>query len=142
MTICDKKDQRGKIARWLIELEEYEFDLVHLPGKENVKADFMSRSNHTAFPPAGRLEENVYAVVNESFRTQLKTEQNSDVIIKQATDELVNNDVVSTGRLKRVTKQLRMKDGVLTKSDRPVIPRKMYDYVTSPRGRYQVALWG
>ena len=99
VTIRDKKDPRGKIARWLMELEEYEFDIVHLPGKENVKADFMSRGNPTAFPSAGRLEENVYAVVNESFRTQLKIEQNSDAIIKRATDELVNNGAVSTGRL-------------------------------------------
>ena len=33
------------------------------------------------------------------------------------------------GRLKRVNKQLRMEKDMLTKSGRPVIPKKMYNYV-------------
>ena len=33
-----------KVIRWKMELQEYNFDLVHVAGKDNVVADFMSRN--------------------------------------------------------------------------------------------------
>ena len=33
LTIRNKKDPRGKVARWLMELQEYNFDISHIPGK-------------------------------------------------------------------------------------------------------------
>ena len=42
--IRNKKDPRGKIANWLMELEEYDYVIQHIPGKDNVIADCLSRS--------------------------------------------------------------------------------------------------
>ena len=38
-----QKDPRGKMARWLIELENYDYKIEYIPGKENVQADYLSR---------------------------------------------------------------------------------------------------
>ena len=59
ITVRNKKDPRGKTARWLMELEEYDFDLVHIPGKQNVKADFLSRCTPSAEPPPTQLDANI-----------------------------------------------------------------------------------
>ena len=38
----NQKDPRGNFARWIAELEEYEYSIQYIPGKENVKADAVS----------------------------------------------------------------------------------------------------
>ena len=42
-----------------MELQEYNFDISHIPGKQNQKADFLSRIVTTNIPPACHLEDNV-----------------------------------------------------------------------------------
>lgn len=38
------KDPMGRIARWCIRLQQYDFDVIHRPGKDNVIADTLSRA--------------------------------------------------------------------------------------------------
>ena len=49
------KDPRGITARWLHLIQTYDFQVVHLPGKQNQAADALSRSNH--MNPASAEEE-------------------------------------------------------------------------------------
>lgn len=37
------KDASGRLARWSLLLQQYDFDIVHRPGKENGNADGLSR---------------------------------------------------------------------------------------------------
>ena len=37
------KDAHGKIARWILRLEDYDYDIKHRPGKQNIVADGLSR---------------------------------------------------------------------------------------------------
>ena len=37
------KEPRGRIASWILQLEEYEWDIKHRPGKEHTNADALSR---------------------------------------------------------------------------------------------------
>ena len=41
--IRKQKDPRGKFARWLVELENYDYRVEYVPGKDNVEADYLSR---------------------------------------------------------------------------------------------------
>lgn len=38
------KDPIGRIARWAVRLQQYDFEVIHRPGKENVVADALSRA--------------------------------------------------------------------------------------------------
>lgn len=39
-----RKDMTGRLARWSLALQSYDFDIVHCSGKSNVIADFLSRN--------------------------------------------------------------------------------------------------
>ena len=127
-TIRNKKDPRGKIANWLMELEEYEYEIQHIKGTDNTKADCLSRSGTTAKPPPSRLEEHIFAISN-NFKEQIQSAQDNDSLIQRAKREIAEEGTITAGRLKRVCRQLRMEDGVLTKSGRPVVPGSMQKYV-------------
>lgn len=38
------KDDRAKLTRWALLLQEYEFEIIHIPGKRNQLPDFLSRN--------------------------------------------------------------------------------------------------
>ena len=39
-------EPRGRIARWIMDLQEFEFDVQHRPGNSNQNADALSRFNY------------------------------------------------------------------------------------------------
>lgn len=41
--LCSKKELKGKFARWIMELQEFDFQIHHLKGTENIVADTLSR---------------------------------------------------------------------------------------------------
>ena len=41
--LCQKKDIKGKFARWIIEMQEFDFSIEHLKGVDNRVADALSR---------------------------------------------------------------------------------------------------
>ena len=41
--------QSGRQQRWFTKLEEYDFDLIYVKGKDNVVADYLSRQSCNAF---------------------------------------------------------------------------------------------
>ena len=74
----NQKDPRGKFARWIAELEEYEYSIQYILGKENVKADALSRNlNASQEHPLSEFDNKIYALyVNcDNFKSQSKEEQ-------------------------------------------------------------------
>ena len=49
------KDPTGRLARWALQLQQYDFEIIHHPGKQNAAADALSRRNYgssTSLPSA------------------------------------------------------------------------------------------
>lgn len=134
----NQKDPRGKFSRWITELEEYDYSIEYIPGIENVKADPLSRNKSAAdTQPESELESKIYAVhkaihtlsKNPDFIVQLREEQNSDPVVSSVKRVVEQGEGVIQGRLKRVRKQLRVVDGLLLKSGRPVLPASLRSFV-------------
>lgn len=126
-----QKDPRGKFARWILELEDYDYTVKYVKGVENVKADALSRnSNADSHQPSSLLEEHIYHIAHDvNFLDQLKEEQNNDPVISIVKRCVENGEIISKGRLKRVQKQLRIENEILTKSGRFVIPASLRVHV-------------
>ena len=65
-----QKDPQGKFSRWITGLEEFDYTIQYIPGKENAKEDVLSRSpgaqNHQ---PESQFEDKIYSLdaENENF---------------------------------------------------------------------------
>ena len=127
------KDPRGKFARWILELEEYNYTVEYIPGKFNVKADYLSRNCVPVdFEIPDDWDEKIYTILCQgNFMAQLREEQQTDLIIALTLREIQNGEPVTMGRLKRVGRQLRIEKGILTKSGRPIVPPAFRNYVAA-----------
>ena len=128
-----QKDPRGKFTRWILELEEFSYTVKYVRGVDNVKADALSRINRAGgCQPASPLEEKIYAIANDrNFLSQIKQEQDTDPIVGNVKRCIASGEKILQGRLKRVQKQLRIENDILTKSGRFVVPTSLRGFVLS-----------
>ena len=127
----EQKDPRGKFARWISELEEYNYTVEYIPGAANVKADAFSRNAGAELnQPPCFLDDHIYTI-QADFLEQLRAEQDSDPVIGPAKQCVAVGGQIIQGRLKRVRKQLRIENDVLTKAGRPVVPPSLRKSVVS-----------
>lgn len=81
------KQNRGIISRWLEEIQQYQFEVIHKPGRDNVVADALSRSSHLPEPSAEEEAEsreylNEMSTVLELDRSAILEHQSRDEIFK------------------------------------------------------------
>ena len=107
-----QKDPRGKFARWILELEEFDYTVRYVKGVENVKADAMSRNtNANEQQPPSQLEEKIYLVLSDkNLYAQIKEEQIQDPVLNNAKKRIERGEAIGKGRLKRVQRQLRIEN--------------------------------
>ena len=86
--IQKKKDPHGKIGRWIAEHEIFDFSIEHVAGRNNQKADTLSRNESAEI---NKVPDDIFAnklfsidVKNDLFTDQLRTEQDNDVVIASA----------------------------------------------------------
>ena len=49
--VMDQKRSTGRLARWAMEIQGYQFEIIHKPGKSNQVADALSRREYTIITP-------------------------------------------------------------------------------------------
>jgi hypothetical protein len=93
-------------ARWIMDLQEYNFTIKHRPGKTNTKADLLSQ--RADYPKGENDNENVILLKEELFRNlEMRLDEESYMWL------MLHNDIANTHRRyfdKQVLKGIRSKD--------------------------------
>ena len=129
-----QRDPRGKFSRWIMELEQYEYQFEYKPGKDNEAPDALSRIavGRSETDEADALDEHIYVVKIASmddWKALLQKEQRKEKSINIAIDQLELHNNVRLGRYKNYG-QLHMQEDLLTKSGRVVVPSSLRYQVT------------
>ena len=134
-----QKDPRRTYARWILELEEYSYNIIHRPGRENNLPDYLSRiptieidaevQNECTF------EDKIFTVVSQHEEepklnlAQIRMEQERDPITRNAREQLRFKRIVTSGKFRHVAEHLGLSDGVLLFQNRIMVPGDSRDDV-------------
>ena len=126
--IRKQKDPRGKFARWLVELENFDYKVEYIPGKDNFEADYLSRIElpDDEMKPES-IQEKSCVYFNEQILPTLeviKKHQQEDNQLKDAIDQLEKDQEVLTGIYKSY-RNLSVSNGMLWKGNRILIPETL-----------------
>lgn len=120
-----QRDPRHKFARWLMELESYNYDIIYRKGEENTAADCLSRVNQPVDSKVNdeheHLERHVYNLSNEDLLDKIQAAQKLDPVTIFAVSQLIANGRVTRGRYRHY-RGMSVRDGVLKKGNRIVLP--------------------
>jgi len=72
------KDLNGRLARWSLALQAFDFNIEHRKGKDNIVADMLSRPNETAEVEFFEFETTEFESPEYLERLQLVEEQGRD----------------------------------------------------------------
>ena len=138
--IRKQKDPRGKFARWLVELENYDYRVEYVPGKDNVEADYLSRIEIPSDKEEPESTQEIACIyLNAEMLPTLKVikeHQQKDNQVKDAMAQLKASQMISKGIYKSYA-NLNLSDGMLWKGNRILIPESLQNYVVQEyHGQY------
>ena len=120
-----QKDPRHKFARWLMELESYNYEIVYRKGTENAAADCLSRISQPVDAQLNdegeHFERHVYKLSNSDLLNRVAAAQRDDPVTVFAVSQLIANDRVTRGRYRHY-RGMTVSEGVLRKGERLVVP--------------------
>ena len=130
-TIRNQRDPRGKIGRWLMELESIDCSISYLPGIENSAADCLSRQDSTVSEdPSYEKEADDLIYTAYSTPKDLLLHQQADHDISSAVKQLKAHSDIKKGPLKRYKNGLKVSEnGILMKGWRIVVPKNLEERV-------------
>lgn len=88
--IKSAKDPRGKLARWALKLQEYDFTIRHVPGSENHLPDILSRTPDTKDLPDVAF--GAHAMEIEGDITALQQAQRADAVLSRVIDAVLSGE--------------------------------------------------
>lgn len=133
------KNLTGRLGRWILRLQEYDFSVTYKSGKKHLDADALSRCplspSHTACvtPPAKALPLAPVSSIAVGERFELKKLQQEDHYCQSIVDRLSGRTQPPNSRLRRQQTKFRVVDGVLHRQNYhptgekwvPVVPRAL-----------------
>jgi hypothetical protein len=144
-----QKDPRGKFARWILELEQYNYAFQHKPGKDIAGPDALSRIETSKEPTDEEegeyFENHIYRVDiqdvegPEGWKNLLREEQTHDPTIETARQQLMSENNIMQGRFKNFG-QMFLQDGLVVKSGRILVPDSLKYQIT--RDFHETDHWG
>ena len=144
-----QKDPRGKFARWIIELEQYDYVFKHKPGREIVGPDALSRIETSKEPTDGEdneyFEQHIYRSDvkdvggPDDWKRLLREEQAKDPTIETARQQLMSENNIKQGRFKNFG-QMFLHDNLVVKSGRILVPNSLKYQIT--RDFHESDHWG
>ncbi len=144
-----QKDPRGKFARWIHELEQYNYAFQHKPGKDIAGPDALSRIETSKEPTDEEegeyFENHIYRVDiqdvegPEGWKNLLREEQTHDSTIETARQQLLSENNIMQGRFKNFG-QMFLQDGLVVKSGRILVPDSLKYQIT--RDFHETDHWG
>ena len=128
-----KKNPTGKMARWLCELEDLDYEIKYVKGKKNEVADYLSRIEVPDVPSSREKDpdEYVYTVsIEELYPSMeiLSKKQKEDKDIAEARRQLMLNKNIGSGTFKGYKMKLDTA-GVVKKAERIVLPKSLKNRV-------------
>lgn len=76
--VMDQKRATGRLARWAMEIQGYQFDIIHRPGKHNEVADALSRREYPIpDSPEQHKEACVSSLISADNKLSLPLEENT-----------------------------------------------------------------
>ena len=132
----EQKDPRHTFARWVLELEEFDYRITYRPGKQNVVPDYLSRVPGLTIDEAVQddtiFENKIFIAESaEELVLDFSRLQRGDLVIRRALLQLGRDGTVATGQLKRVADHLVEKNGLLFFDKRIVVPMEARHQVLS-----------
>ncbi|KFD59554.1 hypothetical protein M514_28268 [Trichuris suis] len=105
----------GRLARWALALQEYDYTIKYRPGHKNNSADALSRRSGLAA---------TVLVLPELTRERIRQEQQSDAVLRGITEALTNGIPIHSNpdvprRYRQVRRQLCLVDGILMRTLKP-----------------------
>ena len=135
----NQKDPRRTYARWILELEEYSYDITHRPGKENNLPDYLSRVPNLEIDAGvqdeSTFEDKIFTLASadeeqaELDLAQIRKQQKLDPMTHNALEQVIATGRVTTGRLRNVAEHLKVASGLLLFRNRVVVPTKSREEV-------------
>lgn len=83
------KNPAAKLVRKRLELEEYEFDIIHIPGKNNILADALSRIPFSHIKQLAEVSQKVLAITRSMTRCGDNVQTINNAFLK---DDIVQNN--------------------------------------------------
>lgn len=143
----NNKDPHHKLARWVAQLQEYDFEVKYKNGSKHVDADCLSRLTEIPVeePDVGQLQDLVLSisalnsepvpnnVQSDEPQLSIESEQRSDDFCKKYID-ILESDTISDSVKATRAKNFTLQDGVLYKRHRGgerllVVPARRRDAI-------------
>lgn len=127
--LLNVKDPSSRLARWNLQLQEYDFEIEHKPGKVHTNADALSRANLVR-----TVNEFCPAIDVEHLRTEQRNDKTLEKIFRAISEETTQDPdssyfVDSQGTLRKRTRPTRSGRRAGQVWERVVVPKSMVSHV-------------